>query len=186
MDKLRKIGTWVWLNVEKIFLVALIILLGFRVYKVFNPDKPEDWNPPMPPTPRNVNDEAARAAALEKITGQIEEFGPMVEAPFPFVEYPAKDLIKANMFSIHGSTERVSSGRTTPQKPDIKVTKIRPWRNDTYCAYVGVGNDRARRRVEGDEFGPDNVYSLQRIDADGGRIEVYSKESARTYEYRIE
>lgn len=37
MDRLRKTGKWLWSNKERLILVAMLIYLGMRVYKVFEP-----------------------------------------------------------------------------------------------------------------------------------------------------
>lgn len=65
MDRLRKIGKWLWLNKERLILVVMLVYLGMRVYKVFEPIQdveklvkapgnalPEGVVPPSPPEGR--------------------------------------------------------------------------------------------------------------------------------------
>lgn len=50
VDKLRKFGEILWLNKERLILVAMVIVLCFQVYKVLNPEVKELGEQALPPT----------------------------------------------------------------------------------------------------------------------------------------
>lgn len=62
MDKLRKIGSWFWYNKERMVLLVLVVVLGYRVYGVVYPGDPPVWpNIPVPQTalPETVEERQA-------------------------------------------------------------------------------------------------------------------------------
>jgi hypothetical protein len=50
VDKLRKFGEVLWLNKERLILVAMVAVLCFQVYKVLNPEVKAAGEVTMPPT----------------------------------------------------------------------------------------------------------------------------------------
>ena len=56
MDRARKIGKWLWNNKERLILVIMLVYLGMRVYKVFEPVHEEDFlvSRPSPSAPDDV------------------------------------------------------------------------------------------------------------------------------------
>lgn len=50
VDKLRKFGEILWLNKERLILVAMVAVLCFQVYKVLNPEVKEIGEQALPPT----------------------------------------------------------------------------------------------------------------------------------------
>jgi len=43
MDKLRKIGLLIWNNKERMVLIVMLIVFGYRVYQIFFPPPPPEW-----------------------------------------------------------------------------------------------------------------------------------------------
>lgn len=43
MDKLQKLGAWLWRNKERMVLIVMVAVLAYRVYGIFNPPQEEAW-----------------------------------------------------------------------------------------------------------------------------------------------
>lgn len=43
MDKLQKLGAWLWRNKERMVLIVMLAVLAYRVYGIFNPPPEEAW-----------------------------------------------------------------------------------------------------------------------------------------------
>ena len=49
VDKLRKFGELLWLNKERLILVAMVVILCYQVYTVVYPNEKPHTKPPLPP-----------------------------------------------------------------------------------------------------------------------------------------
>jgi len=158
---LQKTGVWIWNQKEKMVLVVLVCVFGFRVYQVVS------GPPPAPPEPK-------------KTTGAPEE-DPELPGPRPDKSAKAdfQSLIQRNPFSVYGVSAAGSEDRDGEPRIDLTLLRIVPWNDGTYRAEIVSSRDsRARRYEEGEPF---EGYRVESIDPAGNTVTVYSSEYERSF-----
>jgi hypothetical protein len=163
VDKLRKIGLWVWFNKERMVLAVMLVALGFQVYKVWNPEEPEVV----------VHKPPARPALTEQAQVQIPAPPPPISPPPPSPPGAFAD----NPFSRYtgGARERETEG------VNVRVLRIREWHDGSYRAELRHGAERGWYG-EGESFG---TFEVLRIDPESQTVEIYSSELNRRVQLSV-
>jgi len=165
VDKLRKIGRWVWHNKERMILAVMVVFLCYRVYIVINPPQEVESINPQPPIER------------------VEQIPPEVMPPpvtmRPPVEVPGNytSLYRRNMFWVHSTLEQgEDNGEVTVEDLELNLVDIKE----------AGGRWRARMRTstaeewydEGEQF---EEFELIEIRQDEGCVEVYAERYGRRF-----
>lgn len=164
MDKIAKLGAWLWLYKERLVLLVVVCVLCFRVYKVIVPDtidlpkvaaRPEPVPPDNPP----------------------QEIAPETE-PAPYrapLEQPRSALVRQNMFWYYAD----GGGQTaeTEEKVDLELRGIITLPDGAPAARISSGGGRPKIYKEGEEF---EQFKLESIDAENETVKVYAESLSRT------
>jgi len=158
---LQKTGAWIWNQKEKMVLVILLCVFGFRVYQVVN------GPPPAPP------DDTTKKVAPDD-TPDLP--GPR-QARAPKVNY--QSLVQRNPFSVYGVSIGGDESRDGDQRIDLTLVRIVPWHDGSYRAEMVSSRDtRTRRYEEGEPF---EGYRVETIDPVANTVTVYSSEHERSF-----
>ena len=153
MDKLRKIGLWIWYNKERMVLAIMFIALCYQLYKVWNPEPPEKTKVFVP-------------ASMET-EGKVEI--PQPPSP-PRRNSPASiTSLLGNPFTRMTGAARENAGG----EESIKLLRIIKWSDGTLRAELQDSRERDYFK-EGESFG---TYEVLSINQEAGEVEVYSAES---------
>jgi hypothetical protein len=153
VEKIRKIGQWVWLNKERMVFLVMVIILCWRVYIVVKPPVPvDDVNPPQPSAQRQM------------------DVPPLPPTPDPRVTPPPTAPLKRVDPFWYWSSQ---VGEDTGEEGDlgIELESILPTPTGPMARLKTKGG-RARAYREGEQF---ENYIVRRIDADAGEVEVYDE-----------
>ncbi|MBW7864997.1 MAG: hypothetical protein GX580_16385 [Candidatus Hydrogenedens sp.] len=167
-DKLQKAGAWLWHNKERMVLIIMVVVFGYRVYMVFTPPPTPDWPPVRMPI-----------ADLPEDPEEQKTIGLPGDPPVrPPMDVPGAyaALYTSNPFWYY-------SGQQQAQQPQAAAT-IDVQLLDIQSA---GGRTRARLRVgtrtewvwENARFGED--YELRSVNAEEQTVEIYSERNTRTY-----
>lgn len=153
-SQLRKAGIWLWNQKEKMILVALILVLCYRVWGVMNPAEltfeepgaaiakprpiPKDPPPPVPVLPRSPD---------------------------------FKGLVRTNPFTIHSALPGTREGEAREDRPNLTVIRIVPWAGGDYRAEIVTQGARPKRYKEGEQF---ETYRLIDIDEVNNQVTIFS------------
>ena len=169
MDKLQKIGSWIWYNKERMVLAVMVLVLAYRVYQVLNPPPPRQWAMLAAPRMQLPDDAESR-----------ERLGlPSVPPPRPPMTLPGDyvSFYERNPFWYYSGT----AGQDTGQ--DVRVEDLNIQLLDIQTG--PDGNPRARLRTrttawysEGDTF---EEFEVTRIDPDTNSVVVYSERYGRPF-----
>lgn len=162
VDKLRKIGLWIWYNKERMVLAIMFIALCYQVYKVWNPEPPQAGKIFGPPDP----DPEGKVDIPQPLP-------PLSQNP----DAEINDLLR-NPFSRVGGT----AGPTERAETTIRLLRIIEWRDGTLRAELQDQRERDYF-AEGESFG---TYEVLSIDRDAGTVEVYSAESNKRIVLNLE
>jgi hypothetical protein len=159
VEKLRKIGQWLWRNKERIILAAVILLGVYRVYVILVSPGAEEIEPP-PPAPRSVPSD----------WGEVPNPPETAPALPPVVDFD--DVVRRNPF-----TYSSAQGETAPQEEQaaeadwnrlslVRVQELPDGEARARMRYAGEG---ASYVSEGDSIGPFEVVD---VDAEDGAVRV--------------
>lgn len=170
MDKVYKLGVWLWRNKERIVLAVLVVFLCTRAYRVVMGAEPE---PPKvhPPVKSDLPEEWPDAP-------------PKPPVPPPIPRPPKESLIRSNMFTVYGRP--VEEGRTeevTVESLGVRLVRIVPWKDNEYRAELLTKGRRAKRYKEGEQF---ENFRLVRIDPADNSVEIWSEQFGRSFTLRVE
>lgn len=156
MDKLRKIGPWLWESKERIVLLAMIAVFAHRVWLVANP---QDNVPDLPviQVPRDAVEPTVSAPPLE----------PTPPPPPP----PIADLTRRNMFWVYSRDAAAGdTQQATRQELNLRLENI---------VRQPDGRVQARMRTNtgywveaGDRF---ETFTLREVNIDEGFVVVFSE-----------
>ena len=156
MGKLRKIAELFWHNKERLMFVALVCVLGWRVYEVMNP-KAELVSaiPHLPPGRPTAEDVPA--------------------PPRPDISAPASDgsfdsIRKRNPFWYYSEQVKIDTAPKNDQPASITLVRIM---GDRVRLEM---NGEKKLCAKGDTFGE---YEIRNIDPAAQTCEVYSAQSGR-------
>jgi type II secretory pathway component PulC len=160
LSQLQKVGRWIWLQKEKMVLLALVVFLFYRVYAV----AVNKETPPPPPPPSAAN------------TREVPN-----PPPFPPDRPPLADagaLVSRNPFTIYGIQQAESSRTSEEVRIPLVLQRIVPWNDGQLRAELTTEDGRSRRYKEGESF---QSYVLESIDEATRSVVVYSQEHDRTF-----
>lgn len=164
MDKLRKIGLWLWQNKERLVLGLLVVVLSYRVYKVVSeqPEPPKLPEPPMGGT--------FKAPDLP---------GP----PPPPATENYSSLHSRNPFWYYSNPPTGSDSQAeSAEEEEIYLLGIQALpRGRGYTAQIRT--KAAKWYREGEEF---ESYKVLKIDPKSQEVEVYSGKSGNTITLRMQ
>jgi len=154
MDKIQKFFKGLWRFKERIVLVALLCVLGYRVYELFTPKEIE--------------------AVVPQGSGGAEP--PEVAPGSPLTDAPGQyaTLVRRSPFSIY-SDAKVNEGDITPEELGLELQDIKKvgdkWR-------ARIKTETARKWYdEGENF---EEFVLESVDNESGTVEVYVTQFSRT------
>jgi hypothetical protein len=155
-SQLRKAGAWIWNQKEKMILVALILVLCYRVWGVMNP--PE------------VNfEESARGANPPKPRQILKDPPPPVPVLPRSPDF--KGLVRTNPFTVHSALPGSREGEAREERPNLTVVRIVPWTGGEYRAEIITQGARPKRYKEGEQF---ESYRLVDIDEINNQVTIFS------------
>lgn len=159
MDKLQKIFKGLWRYKERIVLIALLGVLGYRVYELFTPKELE--------------------AGVVTSTGEAQ--APEIAPGAPFTDAPGQyaTLVRRSPFSIY-SDAKVDVNGETPEELGLELLDIKDvggkWR-------ARIRTNSARKWYdEGESF---EEFVLESIDHEAGTAVVYVERIAKTVTLRL-
>jgi hypothetical protein len=168
MEKLYKVGQWLWRNKERMVLVILVFVLAYQVFQVVQ-HKPD----PTLQVPR---------------AGTIRDTPPdTIPSPEPFVSTPTgKDyagLNQRNPFWVYSSTgeKKDASGTTEAADPAIRLLNIQALPDGGHTARIQTQGTQWYK--EGEQF---ESYKLLKIDAENRQVEVYSEKLGKSITLKIQ
>lgn len=171
VDKLQKAGAWLWYNKERMVLVIMVAILGYRVYRVITPPPAPDWPVLQPPRSELPTDpEEQRQLGL-----------PGNPAARPPMDVPGShaSLYGRNPFWYHSGqqSEQSDQQEVTAESLNIQLLDIQE---------AAGGRLRARLRTKSltswySENAQFEEFELQRINKEDQTIEVYSERYGRTF-----
>ncbi len=172
MDKIQKIGTWIWDNKERMVLVVMVLVLGYRVYEILSPPPPPDW-PRLQPPRRQLPEEPEYREELGLPSEPPAR--PPMDVPGTYATFHSR-----NPFWYHSRDARPESGeQVRAEDLNIQLLDIQD---------VG-GNPRARLRSArttawystGEQF---EEFEVLEINVDTDTVVVYSERYARPFTLR--
>jgi hypothetical protein len=158
LDKVRKLGQWVWLSKERIVLVAMISVFAYRVYLVAYP---QDTVEPLPTfaTPR---------PPVEPLVGEpVSE--PMPPPPPP----PLGDLVRSNMFWVHARDLTADAGQQARQEVNLRLVNIMRQPDGRIQAHLRTDRNQNYYVEEGARF---EIFTLREVNADERYVVVFSEQ----------
>ncbi len=171
VDKLQKAGAWLWYNKERMVLVIMVVIFGYRVYRVVTPPPAPDC--PLLQQPKNE---------LPTEPEEQQQLGlPGNPAPRPPMDVPGSyaTLFTRNPFWYHSGQQSEQSGQqeVTAESLNIQLLDIQE---------AAGGRLRARLRTKSltswySENAQFEEFELQRINKEDQTIEVYSERYGRTF-----
>ena len=170
MNRLRKIGAWIWRNKERILFGVLVVVLCFCVWKVVNPDPPPelsvDTRPPNSELPQDWEEGPP---------------APPASTPDPLPRAATDALLSDNPFTVHGGPSapgaKPAAASKSAEEPEAEVTLVRISQGpgDSYRAELRI-NNRPRRVSQGDVV---DGYRIERVDGRNNTVIVVSEESGK-------
>ena len=163
MDKIRKLGAWLWLYKERLLLLIVVCVLCWRVYIAINPPPA----PPAPPVTPPVSLNAAGANELPPEPGL---------APKTLIPMDRKELARRNPFWYYAEEGSADTDGDAPPEVDLELRGIQTMPDGAQRARLKMGS-RTRYYAEGDDIG--GQYTLVSIDAENETVTVRA-EGSRT------
>jgi hypothetical protein len=162
LDKIRKIGAWLWYAKERMVLVVVVGLLCWQMYQVANPKPPDEMVVVPPPLPKPPDD---------------WEGGPPWPPPGPPRKGPEdwRGLYARNpMWVFAHSPENDNISDRGEQDPGIRLLKIMEMPDGSVRAWLET-NTR-EWYLPGDKF---ESFELLSIDPEAQTCEVFSEKLAQ-------
>ena len=159
MDKIRKLGAWLWLYKERILLGIVVGVLFWRVYTAINP-------PPKP------------AETVYVLPTSLEDPEPGVLPPVPdfapktLIPVDRKELAKRNPFWYYAD----DAGLTTDEGPDDIGLELRDIQSVPDSAPRARIKSKGRTRYYSAGDVIDGQYKLDSIDSENGTVTVSADE----------
>jgi hypothetical protein len=169
MDKLRKIGLWLWYNKERMVLIVMVVLLAYRVYGIMYPAPQQTYKRiPQPQLALPEDGEERKDLGLPS--------APPIQPPTG-VPGTYTSLFERNPFWYYSSQAKQEQGETVQAADlNIKLVDIQD---------VG-GKPRARLRTssttkwysEGEQF---EEFELVEINPVEKTVVIYSERYSRQF-----
>ena len=154
-------------NKELVVLVLLLAILLYRGYTLMNPKEPTPL--PMGGMAQNPEGGEFEAPPLPPI------------GPDPV---PIEGLMRANPFTTRTPQKQDPSDSQETARPTLRLDRVQQWRDGSYRAYIATKPGvRPKWYKEGEPF---ESYRIERIDAEGESVTVYSEEHRKNFEFKVE
>lgn len=166
MDKLRKVGIWLWDVKERVVLALMVILLGYRVYTLVNAE------------------EDLKKLSLKPPGNPVVNVDPPPRVPDQPSPEPVIRLVRRSPFAYVSPSSRASRTESSGDNKDddVRVLRIVEVTGGVYRAQITTGG-AAKTIAEGGSF---ESYQLKSIDPDTGCCIIYSENSNSEIERCIE
>lgn len=164
MDKLHKFGVKLWRNKERMILVLLLCVLGFRVYQLVNP--------PPPPEPK------PHSAPRASIPDDWPDGPPVPEEGLRSVEMASGDALLAdNPFTRLASTSASATKKSAESDATqgLKLVRVTESKRDGSISAMISVSGVTKRVQQGDEVKAG--VRVQRIDVQAGTVELSTPEA---------
>jgi hypothetical protein len=169
VNRIRKIGNWIWLNKERMVLAVMVGFLIFRVYQVVYPDTPVAGDELVPYPSKELGDDVDRPGV------------PPALPPPPRMDDWSR-LWRLNPMNYRQPRNR--GGGDNPESADLEIRLLR-------ISELAPGRYRAQIRTpsrtgwyeEGQAF---ESYELLDIDAEAGTVTVFSEQLQRAVPLELE
>jgi hypothetical protein len=155
LDKLRKIGQWLWLSKERIVLLVMILVFAYRVYLVAYPQEAIDSLPPF----------ANPGSHVEPLVGDPQS-EPIPPPPPP----PVGDLVRNNMFWVY-ARDITGTGQETQRQINLRLINI--IRTPERGVQANLRTNRNYWVEAGAQF---EQFIVREVNADEGFVIVFSEE----------
>lgn len=150
MDKLRKVGDWIWRNKERVFFAIMVLILVVRIYLVFNPPPPRPF-PNFPPANRNL-------------PADLTPVPTPTPPPEPDIMASTERLLNDNPFNATGATQqRPSDGGAL--RPNLAVEQVFEIGTSVRVRF----KNQPRMYGEGEEI---DGFTIRRIDASNSSVQI--------------
>lgn len=175
VDKLRKIGAWIWRNKERAVLLVVLVVLGYRGWALMSPRLPPNWSRLQPPKPQ-LPDDLSELAEQNIELPPSPSLRPPADVPEPFAS-----LYQKNPFWYYaGSGASRSEQEITVEQLNIQLLNLQQVR----------GKWRARLRTtsttkwydEGEQF---EEFEVLRINPDEKTVEIRSERYGRNFTLKM-
>ncbi len=170
MNRLRKIGLWIWLNKERMVLAVMVGFLIFRVYQVVYPPSDGPTDDVIPPPGRTIPNDVPT---------------PGLPPPVPPPQR-TDDWSRLWRFNpLNYRQPRSRGGQSSDPSAadiDLQLKRITPSGAGKFRAQI-TSPSRTGWYEEGQAF---ESYELLAIDADAGTVTVFSERLQRSVELRLE
>jgi len=170
VDRLRKIGFWLWFQKERIILAVIVGILVYRVYMVANPPAPPEEAPLVPP----------KTKIDESVPPEVR---PPVPQPKPPGSVPGNYamLFRKNPFWYYGGTQQAGgSSEVTPESLGIALLDLKQvngrWRAQLRTRSTTKWYD------EGEQF---EEFELQSISPEERSVTVYAVRHAKRFVLKL-
>ena len=165
MDKLRKIGEWLWKIKEKIVLCALVIVLCVRVYGV------AVKSPPVMPDYR-----------MPKARWEPPEGAMPPSWPDPPDRPDTTKLQENNPFTTRSLRRDSDDMNVQDTRPNLTVLKIQQTPKGPRVE-IRTQTVRPKWYEEGEPF---ESFEIIRIDVENLTVDIYSEEHRNTFTVKVE
>lgn len=169
LSKLRAIGQWIWVNKERMFLLVMLVILVWRVYKVMNPEKAEEPTIPAP------------ASSVGPSFPTDHKPGEPKGAPDLPPPADLSSLWIRNPFTVYSDTAQQGGRGSDAKQDDIELLDIQKSGTAAPSVKLRYGNTQKWHK-EGDSF---VSYKLLSIDVENKSCEVYSENKGRSITLKV-
>lgn len=167
VDKLRKLGAWIWLNKERMILIAMVVFLVYRVWQVVNPP-PLEEGPQILSPKNNLPEDPQERAELVK-----EQVLPPPPPPRELTEIPGTYavLYRNNALWYFSGQSDSGDGPVTAERLGLSLLDIQ--RVGTKLRARLQTRSTNKWYNEGEQF---EEFELLTINQEQGTVEIYANQ----------
>jgi hypothetical protein len=166
VDKLRKLGAWIWLNKERMILIAMVVFLVYRVWQVVYPPPPVEGLRVVSPKNNLPEDPQERATLV------ADGVLPPPPPPRELTEIPGTYAV------VHRNNAMWYYSGDTGTTTEVTAESL-----GLYLVDIQRAGTRLRARLqtrsttkwynEGEQF---EEFELLQIDQEQGTVEIYANQ----------
>jgi hypothetical protein len=171
VDKLRKLGAWIWLVKERMILVVMVAFLVYRVYQVVYPPPMEEGPVVRPPKAKLPDDAAERNELVQQATL------PPPPPPRELLAVPGNyAIVHRNNALWYYSAQQGSTDQGEITAAGLGLYLLDIQRVGTRLRARLQTGSTTRWYNEGEKF---EAFELLRVDPEQGTVEVYAEQYGR-------